>query len=186
MPGPNLFQVFTDRINHLGLEYMATGSVAGMIYGEPRMTHDIDLVLRLKLSEVTALEQAFPLEEFYVPSSQTIRLEARRLVRGHFNLIHHASGFKADVYLEGRDPLHLWAMEKRELFEFMESNIWVAPPEYVIIRKLEFYEEGGSEKHLRDIAGILEMTTSICFDDIEKWLTKNTVGVLQDLKDKLL
>ena len=30
-----------------------------------------------------------------------------------------------------------------------------SPVEYVIISKLEFYREGGSEKHLRDIHGIL-------------------------------
>src|SRR5439155_21191481 len=33
-----------------------------------------------------------------------------------------------------------------------------APPEYVIIGKLEFFGEGGSEKHLRDIRGMLAMT----------------------------
>ncbi len=31
----------------------------------------------------------------------------------------------------------------------------VAPPEYVIVRKLEFFREGGSEKHLRDVRGML-------------------------------
>ena len=31
----------------------------------------------------------------------------------------------------------------------------VAPPEYVIVRKLEYYREGGSEKHLRDIRSML-------------------------------
>ncbi len=43
----NLFQVFTDHLNRVALDYMVTGSVAGMIYGEPRITHDIDIVLRL-------------------------------------------------------------------------------------------------------------------------------------------
>jgi hypothetical protein len=32
----------------------------------------------------------------------------------------------------------------------------VAPPEYVIARKLEYYREGGSEKHLRDIRSMLD------------------------------
>ena len=32
----------------------------------------------------------------------------------------------------------------------------VAPPEYVIVRKLEYYREGGSEKHLRDIRSMLD------------------------------
>ena len=34
----------------------------------------------------------------------------------------------------------------------------LAPPEYVIIRKLEYYREGGSEKHLRDIRSMLALS----------------------------
>ena len=33
-----------------------------------------------------------------------------------------------------------------------------AAPEDVIIKKMEYYKEGGSEKHLRDIAGILKIS----------------------------
>ena len=34
----------------------------------------------------------------------------------------------------------------------------LAPPEYVIVRKLEFYREGGSDKHLRDIRSMLAVS----------------------------
>ena len=34
----------------------------------------------------------------------------------------------------------------------------LAPPEYVIVRKLEYYREGGSEKHLRDIRAMLAVS----------------------------
>ncbi len=34
----------------------------------------------------------------------------------------------------------------------------LAPPEYVIVRKLEYYREGGSEKHLRDIRSMLAVS----------------------------
>ena len=34
----------------------------------------------------------------------------------------------------------------------------LAPPEYVIVRKLEYYREGGSEKHLRDIRSMLAIS----------------------------
>jgi hypothetical protein len=33
-----------------------------------------------------------------------------------------------------------------------------ASPEDVIIKKMEYYKEGGSEKHLRDITGILKVS----------------------------
>ncbi len=39
----------------------------------------------------------------------------------------------------------------------MEGQILVvAPPEYVIVRKLEYYRESGSEKHVRDIRSMLD------------------------------
>lgn len=34
----------------------------------------------------------------------------------------------------------------------------MAPPEYVVLRKLEFYREGGSAKHQQDIRMIAEIT----------------------------
>ena len=34
----------------------------------------------------------------------------------------------------------------------------LAPPEYVIVRKLEYFNEGGSDKHLRDIRGMLDVS----------------------------
>ncbi len=43
-----------------------------------------------------------------------------------------------------------------------------ASPEYVILRKLEYYREGGSEKHLRDIEGILAVSGDLVnVDEIE-------------------
>jgi len=41
----------------------------------------------------------------------------------------------------------------------------VAPPEYVIVRKLEYYREGGSEKHLRDIASMLATSPQLIHQD---------------------
>lgn len=35
------------------------------------------------------------------------------------------------------------------------QQVIFAPPEYVIVRKLQFFREGGSQKHLRDISRML-------------------------------
>lgn len=85
-------------------------------------------------------------------------LEIRRPVRGHFNLIHHETGFRADVYLAGKDPLHHWGLANRKSVQVEDPAVWVAPVECVILRKLEYYREGQSEKHLKDIAGVLEVS----------------------------
>jgi len=159
MPEPNLFQIFLNRLNSVGLNYMVTGAVAVIIYGEPRLTHDIDLVVELDDENAEKLVEVFPSEEFYCPPLDIIKLEIKRPLRGHFNLIHHETGFKADVYLLGEDELHHWAISNRKRFDMEGEPIWLAPPEYIILRKLEYYREGRSEKHLRDIVSMLEISS---------------------------
>ena len=73
-------------------------------------------------------------------------------------MIHHETCFRADVYLAGKDQLHHWGLLNRKSVQLEDQAIWVAPVEYVILRKLEYYREGRSEKHLRDIAGMLEVS----------------------------
>jgi len=161
MPEPDLFLVFVEPLNRAGIPYMVTGSVAGVVYGEPRLTHDVDLVVELDAHRIEDFIAMFPAEEFYCPPDMVIGTEIRRDTRGHFNLIHHASGFKADMYPVGRDALHLWAMRRRRAAEIGGMQVWMAPPEYVIVRKLQFYQEGGSDKHLHDIRSMLEMSASV-------------------------
>jgi hypothetical protein len=144
---------------------MVSGSVAAIAYGEPRLTHDVDLVAVLERQHIARLPQAFPPSEFYCPPEEEMRIEAEREQRGHFNLIHHETGFKADVYLAGRDPLHAWALARTRRIDVDGEPILLAPPEYVILRKLEFFREGGSEKHVRDIQSILAVSPDLIHRD---------------------
>jgi hypothetical protein len=155
---PKVAALIADRLNAAGVKWIATGSIAAMSYGEYRVTNDVDIVLVLSERDIAKLVAAFPLEEFYCPPPDVIRTEVAREKYGHFNLIHHETGFKADVYIAGKDALTSWALRQRQAVTLEDSVIWLAPPEYVIIGKLEFYREGGSEKHLRDIRGMLAVT----------------------------
>lgn len=158
--------MFTQRLNTLGVPYMVTGSVAVIIYGEPRLTHDVDLIVVLDRAHIARLPEAFSPAEFYCPPIEVIAVEAAREQRGHFNIIHQETGFKADVYLSGRDPLHAWGLARARQLEVEGHAVVVAPPEYVILRKLEYYREGGSEKHLRDIRSMLQ-TSPDAIDRVE-------------------
>jgi hypothetical protein len=155
-----LFLMFTRKFDELGKPYMVSGSVAAIVYGVARLTNDIDLVAHLDLVSTRRLSELFPNAEFYCPPSEIIGLEIARARRGHFNILHIESGFKADVYLHGNDPLHVWGLARARREKMGTDYLTVAPPEYVIIRKLEYFEEGGSEKHLRDIRSILETQTA--------------------------
>ena len=124
MPDHDLIKIFISRLNRLGVRYIVTGAVASIIYGEPRLTHDLDLVIELNSEEVDRFATAFPIEEFYCPPSEVIQIEIARQQRGHFNLIHHNTGFKADIYPSGQDKLHQWALKNRNHVDFEGEILW--------------------------------------------------------------
>ena len=134
---------------------MVTGSLAAGAYGEARLTNDVDLVIILSAADAVRFHQMFDRPTFYVPPLDVIETERRRQRYGHFNVIHHASAYKADVYLAGDDPLHAWAFERREQVVVETEPVWLAPPAYVILRKLQYLRDGGSTKHVADIVGML-------------------------------
>ena len=157
-PEPDWFLLFLRPLNRLATRYVVSGSVAAIMYGEPRLTNDLDIIIFLNSEASRRLPEAFPDPEFYIPPPDVIALEVAREQRGHFNIIHPATGLKVDCYTAGRDELHAWAFRKARRAEFRGEPMMLAPPEYVIIRKLEYFREGGSEKHLRDIRGILNVS----------------------------
>lgn len=159
MPVPSLFQPFIGPLEKLDLPYCITGSVASSIYGEPRLTADIDVVLLLRAIDILRFVAAFPEDSYYVPPVESIGAEMYRSAPGMFNVIHHVTQFKADFYLTANDALQHWALQHRRRIDLGGEGIWVAPPEYVIVRKLEFLREGHSDKHVRDIRNIVAATS---------------------------
>jgi hypothetical protein len=158
MHEPDILLLFLKPLNRLHSVYLVTGAAAAIVYGVPRLTNDLDLVLKISINQISQFRQAFSEKEFYVPPEEVFSMEISREQRGHLNLIHLATGFKADCYLAGKDPLHKWALENRSKISFHGEALWIAPPEYVILRKLEYYREGGSDKHLNDIKAIINVS----------------------------
>ena len=152
---------------------MVTGSVAATIYGEPRFTQDIDLVLRLSSADASRLADAFDEVSFYRPPLEVLVEEAARPAGGHFNLYHHASGWRADCYVQGIRELEAWGMEQRRFLEVGADVIAVAPPEYVILSKLEYYARSHHSRHADDIRAILHVSgATIQRDIIVSWAAR--------------
>jgi hypothetical protein len=172
VPERSFLEPFILRLERLGIRYVVTGSTAGILYGEPRLTNDVDIVVALSMRDVHAFVDAFPLEEFYCPPEDVLAIEVRRGQRGHCNLIHHDTGFKADIYI-AFDELHRWALAHRRMLAIDGMTMAVAPIEYVILRKLEYFREGKSEKHIRDIRGMLEVSDAqIDRSFLEQWIAR--------------
>lgn len=158
MTAPDVYRLLLQPLAQTGLDYLITGSVAAIAYGEPRMTNDVDLVVRLPAEGPALLRERFPADAYYVPPLEAMETERRRERYGHFTIIHLETALRADVYLAGDDPLHAWAFARRRAEPMAGGRVWFAPIEYVIVRKLEYYEHSGSDRHLRDIAGMLRVS----------------------------
>jgi hypothetical protein len=83
MPQTDPILLFLTRLNRLEIKYMVSGSVASITYGEPRLTHDIDIVVELDHRQVGFIPVAFPAPDFYCPPVEVIRLESDRPCNGH-------------------------------------------------------------------------------------------------------
>lgn len=176
MPEPELFLLFVRPFNQAGIRYVIGGSVAAIFYGEPRFTNDVDFVAFLNQKDIHKLPEIFPANDFYLPPSEVITTEAARERGGQFNIIHTGTTFKADVYLTGRDEFNAWAFRNKRRMEMEGEAIILAPPEYVIVRKLEYFREGGSEKHLRDIRAMLAVSgDQIDRGELDEWIRRQGV-----------
>ena len=145
---------------------MITGGAAAIVYGDPRLTNDLDVVLAMQPADAQRVAAAFDADDTYVPPLEVLEIEAARRTRGHFNVIHGPTSLRADVYIAGDDPLHTWGLARRKTLRVGEQDVSLAPPEYVIVRKLEYSAQGGGDRHLRDIARMLERNVTPINRDI--------------------
>ena len=143
-------------LDRLAIRYAIVGSFASAAWGEPRFTQDIDIAVQLPEEQLDPLLAELPNSQFYV--SRSAALDGIRLGRT-FNAIHISSGNKIDFMVLGDSAWARAQMERRRQLEIAPGVLaFVASPDDVIIGKLVYFREGGSDKHLRDIAGMLRIS----------------------------
>lgn len=167
MDQDELLALVAGILERLEIPYLVTGSIATVLYGEPRFTNDLDVVVQLDRENALRLVAAFPEGEFYVSTESCLRA----LERGtQFNVIHPRSGLKVDFMVASMNAFDERRFERgRRIPTRPESSAVFASPEDVILMKLVYYRDGGSDKHLRDIAGVLRITSEVDRSYVAGW-----------------
>ena len=148
------FSHVIDVLNRLEISYMVGIGFAAILYGEPRLTIDVDVVVNIKLGQVRSLVAAFPIPDYYA-SEESIRDSLQR--RYPFNIIPPATGAKIDLVPLPGDPFSRLAFQRRQRLTYDEaghSAMFIAA-EDLLVAKLIAHQGTGSDKHLRDARGIL-------------------------------
>jgi hypothetical protein len=85
-----------EAFDRFGIAYYIGGSVASSVHGRRRYTQDVDVVAALQLKHVQTLV-AMLQQEYYIDADM-IRGAIQN--RSSFNLLHHDTGVKVDVFVQ--------------------------------------------------------------------------------------
>jgi hypothetical protein len=143
-------------LERLEIPYMVVGGFAAIFYGEPRLTIDVDIVVDIRAEHIRPLVISFPIPDYYV-SEEAMRDALQR--RYPFNIIQPATGAKVDLVPLPRDPFTRMAFQRRQRLAYDEAghSANFITPEDIIVAKLIAHRETESDKHLRDVRGVLVM-----------------------------
>jgi len=143
-------------LERLGIPYMVVGGFAAILYGEPRLTIDVDIVVDMGFEHIRPFMAAFPIPDYYA-SEEGIRDSLLR--RYPFNVIQPLTGAKVDLVPLPADPFTQPAFERRQRLEYDEAghSATFITAEDIVLAKLVAFQKTGSDKHLRDARGVLLM-----------------------------
>lgn len=183
MDSYDLLRYAAETLERLQVPYLVTGSMATITHGEARFTNDVDIVADFQPKHIEAVLDAFPAPEYYC-SRDAVRDAVRR--RSQFNVIHPASGLKIDFMVPADTDFNRSRLSRgvAVTLDVTGNRAVFATPEDAILKKLQYFREGGSEKHIRDIKGVLFIQgDAIDFGYLRKWA--EDLGVVKELEQIL-
>jgi hypothetical protein len=155
MSQQELLKTVVRALEQLDVEYMVSGSIASSLQGEPRSTHDIDIVVDLPRSKAHALAAAFPPPVYYLDEQAVTEAVA---AKGMANLINTDSGDKVDFWMLTEDSFDRSRFARRYHEVVLGTRFAVSSPEDTILMKLRWAKlSGGSEKQFVDAVRVYEV-----------------------------
>ena len=137
------------------IAYMVTGSLASSMQGEPRATHDIDLVVEVTGDDVTRLAKLLDDPDLFLDAEAAADAVSRSTL---FNLIETATGDKVDFWPLTAEPFDRSRFARRRRVGTLGLSLAVSAPEDTILMKLRWAREaGGSEKQFTDALRVYEL-----------------------------
>ena len=164
-----------EALDGVGIPYMLTGSLASSLQGEPRASHDVDLVIDIAPGDVARVTRALSAPGVYLDEDAVSAATRRRAM---FNLIDSSSGDKADFWLLTDDPFDRERFARRMRVEALGLEVNVSAPEDTILMKLRWSAKaGGSEKQLNDALRVYELQAgSLDEGYLDKWAARLEVA----------
>jgi hypothetical protein len=169
-----VLRIVSERLESAGVSFMLTGSFALGYYAKPRMTRDLDLVVAMQDEDVGRVVRAFA-ADFYVDEDAV-----RAAVRSQriFNLMHLDSGIKVDLIVRQDTDYRQVEFARRQATTLAGVRTWITSREDLILSKLEWARESGSELQMRDVRTLIDEGLDWAY--LRQWAARLGVDVLLD------
>lgn len=173
----SFFDKITEVLNGNKIPYMLSGSVAMSLYIIPRATRDFDFIIHLRPEDIDAFVEKFQ-DGFYC-NKEAIQDAVQN--HGLFNIIDHASGFKADFVLLKNEAFRQNEFDRRIKMDYFGKMIYVVSPEDLLISKLIWIQDIQSAIQMEDIKNLVNVP-SLDWGYIHSWVNSLKLNTFNLLK----
>ncbi len=173
----DLLSKIAGILKGLEIPYAITGGMAVSVWGRPRYTADIDIVVEIVPKNINMLANAL----LSVDKDAYVSEEAMRdalTMKGEFNFIHAQSGLKVDFWV-AKDNYEKLKIKRAIPKKIGGQEIMFISPEDLIISKLEWYKMTDSTRQLEDIKSVLKIS-EVDLKYIKNWAEKQDVAEILD------
>jgi hypothetical protein len=176
-----LFAKIAKILDGLGIKYCVTGGYAVSIWGRPRSTFDVDVVIQMRPEGIKALASSLrQLSKAGYIEEETAREAVSK--GGEFNFIHPESGIKIDFWaIKENDVIGENELRRRVARIVGGREIYFISPEDLILSKLRWFKESDSSRHLEDIQSIVTIQgDSLDRAYLREWSQKQSTAAILD------
>lgn len=173
----------TSILDKLKIKYFITGSLAVSVWGRPRSTADIDIVIKLVEPQVEYLAGALrKISQAGYIDEDAARYAIRH--KGEFNFIDPDTGLKVDFWVVKDNKATEVEYNQRIAKKIDSQRIYFISPEDLVLNKLLWYKQTDSDRHLEDIEGVLEKS-KLDLKYLKKWAKyKGVLRILNKISKK--
>lgn len=171
--------------DRLRIVYCVTGGYAVSIWGRPRATFDLDIIIKLQTEKLFRLVKSLKSLSTAGYLDENVAKKTLR-AGGEFNFIHPESGVKVDFWVVGQDVISLNELKRRIPKKIKNQTIFFISPEDLILSKLRWHKKTESSRQLEDIEGVLKISQSkIDLRYLKRWAGRqSTSKIFNDLLSK--
>ncbi len=167
----DLLTKIADILKDLKIPYIITGGIAVSVWGRPRYTADIDIVVEMIPRNINP----FAKKLLTVDKDVYILEEAMQKAlenKGEFNFIHPQSGLKVDFWVVG-DNFEKQKIKRGIYKKIDDKKVCFSSPEDLILSKLRWYKISPSDRHIDDIKSVLKISAKILDRKyLKKWIKR--------------